>query len=48
VYEDTGDFQQAMTYFERAATIYRHSLSPTHPTLIQIEKIIQRVSSKLK
>jgi hypothetical protein len=37
-----------MAYLEKAATIYLHSLSPTHPEVIQIRKELQRVSSKLK
>jgi tetratricopeptide (TPR) repeat protein len=48
VYEDKRDFEQALSYFEKAAKIYRHSLSSTHPNVIKIDQAIKRVSSKLK
>jgi hypothetical protein len=48
IYEHKRDFQQALSYFHKAAKIYRHSLSSTHPNMIQIEESIKRVSSKVK
>ena len=46
VYENKRDLKRALVYYEKAATIYRHSLPAQHPDVIQIEKDIQRVSSK--
>jgi tetratricopeptide (TPR) repeat protein len=48
IYEQKRDFEQALFYFDKAAKIYRYSLSSTHPYVIQIEESIKRVSSKLK
>jgi tetratricopeptide (TPR) repeat protein len=46
VYQSKGEFQQALLYLKKALTIYRYSLSETHPNIIQIEQIIHRISSK--
>ena len=48
IYYDTGDYDQAGAYFDKAAKIYCHLLPPTHPDVIQIEQSIKSVSSKLK
>ncbi|CAF2626878.1 unnamed protein product [Rotaria sp. Silwood2] len=48
VYEKKNDFQQTLSNYERAVSIYRHALLPTHPTFIQLEQDIQRISSQLK
>jgi tetratricopeptide (TPR) repeat protein len=47
VYKDMKDYRQALSYFEKAAAIYRHSFASTHPDNIQIEKDIRYVASKL-
>jgi tetratricopeptide (TPR) repeat protein len=47
VYQNKGEFQQALLYLKKALTIYRYSLSETHPNSIQIEQIIHRISLKL-
>jgi tetratricopeptide (TPR) repeat protein len=48
VYEDKGEYQQALGYYEKAAIIYRHALPSTHPNIIKTEQFIQRVLSKMK
>ncbi len=48
VYEMRGEWRQALEYYQKAAIIYRHSLPAQHRDVIQIEKDIVRVSSKLK
>jgi tetratricopeptide (TPR) repeat protein len=48
VHEAKREWKQALTYYEKAATIYRHSLPPQHPSVIEIEKDIEDVLSKLK
>jgi tetratricopeptide (TPR) repeat protein len=48
VYEDKNEYQQALSYFEQAAAIYRHSLPSKRPNIIQLEQDIKRVSLKLK
>lgn len=48
VYEGKGDFKQALSYFEKAAAIYRHPSYSGKSKGAQVEKDIQRVSSKLK
>ena len=46
VYERKKEWKQALVYYQKAATIYRHSLPPQHPDVIRIENSIKRVSSK--
>ncbi|CAF0831268.1 unnamed protein product [Adineta steineri] len=46
VHRDKKNFQQALYYMKKAATMYRHLYPSTHHDLIQIEQIIQRISSK--
>lgn len=48
LYEEKGDFQQALSYLEQSASIFHQTLHPTHPTILHVERLIQRVSSKLK
>lgn len=48
LHENKKDFQQALKYYEEAASFYRQNLSSTHFDVIQIEDNIQRVSSHLK
>jgi tetratricopeptide (TPR) repeat protein len=48
VHEGKRQWKQALTCFQEAVTIFRHSLSPGHPDIIQIEKRIQCMSSKVK
>jgi hypothetical protein len=43
VYEHKNDFQQSLSYIEKASKIYRHSLPSTHPNVIKIEQVIKRV-----
>ena len=45
-YEKTGQWQQALSHFNKAADIYRHVLSSTHPAVIKVEQFIKRVSEK--
>ncbi|CAF3606958.1 unnamed protein product [Rotaria socialis] len=42
-----NQYQQALVYLKKAATVYRQSISATHPDIVQIEKTIRYVSSKL-
>jgi tetratricopeptide (TPR) repeat protein len=49
VYQDKGNFQQAQSYFAKAATVYQHSLALTHPNVIKMKENIQRIcSNKIK
>ena len=48
VHETKKEWKQALIYYQKAATIYHHSLPAKHPDVIQIEKDIKRVPSKLK
>ena len=48
VYEHKKDWQQALSYYQDAYAIYQEVFSDTNPAVIQIEKSIQRVSSKMK
>ncbi|CAF0744358.1 unnamed protein product [Rotaria sp. Silwood1] len=48
VYEKKNDLQQTLSYYQQAADIYRHTLTPTHSTFMQLEQDIQRISSQLK
>ena len=47
VNEYNEDFQQALSYYEQAANIYRKTLPQSHADVIQINEARQRVSSKL-
>ncbi|CAF4837601.1 unnamed protein product, partial [Rotaria sp. Silwood1] len=48
LYETVKNWKEALEYYKRAATIYRLSLPPQDSNVVEIEKDIQRVSSKLK
>lgn len=48
IYEKTDRLQQALSCFEQAATIYRHTFSSTHNSLNKCEQHIRHLSSKLK
>ncbi len=47
-YEDKGNLQEALSCYERTAQIFRHSLPRTHLDVINIKKLIEHVSFKLK
>lgn len=44
IYENKEDFQQALEYYNKAALIYKETLSLTNSDVIQIETSIARVS----
>ncbi|CAF0913483.1 unnamed protein product [Adineta ricciae] len=46
VYRDKGDFQQALVHMKKAESIYRQVCSPTHHQVLQIEKLVNDISSK--
>jgi tetratricopeptide (TPR) repeat protein len=48
VHQIKYEWKEAMENYRNAANIYRHSLASDHPNVIQIEKDIKYVSSKLK
>ncbi|CAM4907654.1 unnamed protein product [Rotaria socialis] len=48
IYEQKGEFKQALSHLQSAANIYRQTLNPSHPHMLQVERLVQRVSSKLK
>jgi len=48
VYEDKGDWKQALTCFKNANTIYKKSLSSQHPDTVKNKENIRRISVKLK
>ncbi|CAF0992439.1 unnamed protein product [Rotaria sordida] len=48
VYEKKKDLQQTLSYYQQAINIYRHTLTSTHPTFIQLEQDVQRISSELE
>ncbi|CAF1297906.1 unnamed protein product [Rotaria sordida] len=47
-YERKDEMSEALFYITQAATIFRHSLPPTHSRVIEIEQSIQHISSKQK
>jgi len=47
VYENNGEFQQTLSYIEKAARIFRHLLPPTDSHIIKTEQNIKHISSKL-
>jgi tetratricopeptide (TPR) repeat protein len=47
VYERLREWEQALKYYQEACSIYRHSLSPQHPVVIELQRNIQRVSLHL-
>jgi len=44
VHETLRKWKQALKYYQEASSICRHSLSPQHPDVIELERNIQRVS----
>jgi hypothetical protein len=44
VYENKCEWEQALIYYEKSATIYRHLFPSQHPNISRIESDIQRVS----
>ncbi|UJR30022.1 hypothetical protein I4U23_017567 [Adineta vaga] len=44
MYKGSGDLNQALTYYQKAAEIYRNQLSPEHPDVVEIEKYIRYLS----
>ena len=46
VYQKKEEYEQAVSYLEKALQIYRQSFPSTHSEVIQIEQLIQRLSSK--
>ncbi|UJR26397.1 hypothetical protein I4U23_007729 [Adineta vaga] len=47
IYEQKSEFDKAYSFYEKTAVIYRQTLSSTHRDVIEIERHIQRISSKL-
>jgi tetratricopeptide (TPR) repeat protein len=47
VYEKKGELKETLVNLQKAVTIGCCSLSPKHSKMIEIEKSIQRISSKL-
>ncbi|CAF1107898.1 unnamed protein product [Adineta ricciae] len=45
--EHKNEFEKALSFYEKTAVIYRQTLSSTHPDVIEIERHIRRISSKL-
>ena len=48
IYESKRDFSQALSYFQRARTIYRRSFSTTHDKVAQIDEHIRRITHNFK
>ncbi|CAF3486969.1 unnamed protein product [Rotaria sp. Silwood1] len=48
LYETVKNWNKALDYYKRAATIYRLSLPPQDSNVVEIEKDIQRVNSKVE
>ncbi|CAF1130432.1 unnamed protein product [Adineta ricciae] len=46
MYKGSGDIDQALVYYEKAAEIYRNKLPAEHPTVMEIERNIQSVSTE--
>jgi hypothetical protein len=44
VHENKSEWEQALTYYEKSAAIYRHLFPSQHPNVSRIENDIQRVS----
>lgn len=47
IYEQQEQFSQVLSYLQRAAHIYQQTLSPTHPNVLHVQRLIQRVTSKM-
>ncbi|CAF4916992.1 unnamed protein product [Rotaria sp. Silwood2] len=47
-HEDNDDLEQALVFYKKAASIFRHCLPLTHPRVIEIESDVQRILSSLK
>ncbi|CAF5151415.1 unnamed protein product, partial [Rotaria magnacalcarata] len=43
VYEDTNDLKQALTFLQKAQTIYEATLSTNHPDVLNNSKVVQRL-----
>ena len=48
IFELKKDFSQALSYFQKANTIYRQIFSATHDKVIQIEEHIRHISHQMK
>ncbi|CAF1215376.1 unnamed protein product [Rotaria sordida] len=48
IHENKNNIQEALKYYKEAAIIYRHTLSPVHSDVLQIENNISRALSHLK
>jgi len=48
VYQHLGKTDQAKINFDKAVEVYRKIYSPTHETVLEIEKLIQNLSSTSK
>ena len=46
LHESKGEWQQALSHFEKASATYHHVLYPDHPTVTKVERFIERVSAK--
>ena len=47
IYEKKNDFEQALSYYEKAAIIYHQLFTSIHPDVVEIEDRIHRVSTQL-
>ncbi len=43
VYEDNDELERALEFYIKVATIFRHSLTPTHHRVVEIERDVQRI-----
>ncbi|CAF2642409.1 unnamed protein product [Rotaria sp. Silwood2] len=48
IYESVNNLKEALEYYNKAAIIYRESSPPQRSNMVEIEKDIERVMSKLK
>ena len=48
VHKAKSDFQETLSFYEKAATIRREVLPPSHPDIVRMEQDIRDISSKLK
>jgi tetratricopeptide (TPR) repeat protein len=47
-YEMMGDMDQSLLYYKRSGAIFRKTLLPTHPEVVQNDQNIRRISSRRK
>ena len=47
-YKAKGELTQALTYYEKAADIYRQHLPSSHPDVVEIERTIRFFAPQAK